>query len=245
MKMEYLMKHANKVNEIMRKVAYPYGRCDFINLNDIEFEIEESSECLGYMHELRNSDKDFKLMINECYFDNMYKRKYDKKLISTLAHEMIHIYIAEWFDSDNFKNLNNLFKNNFSSDSSPIFLAMVKWFELKTGLNIGMNRNLRDTFDKFLKRYPINFDCGFNKLIIQLFKLRRKVEDWLIEVTEELKDDKKLFIYKFNNYNVSFSNIVDVDEAKDITIITIALGMEELLDKDEFVNYVKFILEEA
>lgn len=244
--MEYLIKHVNKVDKIMRKAAFPYKRDNFVPLNIIEFEIEESNERLGYAQKINHCK--YRIGINKKYFNNKYKRRYNKELLNTLAHEFIHIYTILWHDMKT-QNI----KLNYSEDSSPIFCAYVIWFNRHTDLKIKMNNNLYKAF--YIQEYfDLDESKDFDKFQFNIMKLEYKIEDWFEELEKEIAQQSKqmedvydLAIIKFNSdnlWNSKISRIYTTISNQKFAITEINLGMLDLFETEQILSNHSLMIED-
>lgn len=216
---EYLDRHVNKVKETMRKAATPYSRNGFISLNDVTFVI--CDEVMGHFKILK--DLKYEIGINKIFFENKFKRKYDKRLLSVIAHEFLHLYIEEMYP----RNIEYM-ELNYSSDSSPIFLAYVNWFNYHTDIYIGINNYLDGAYDN-QDCFEIDETKSFYYFEIKVFHLVKKIKEWVMKLQKEY--DNRLKIY-FNHNNEWGSKVTKRD---DKTIIE--LGMLDIFDdKVSFEN---------
>ncbi|MGG7149658.1 hypothetical protein ACQPUR_03240 [Clostridium neonatale] len=210
---EYITKHINKANDLLRKISTPYSRGNFVYPNIFYVEISDSIYSNGSIFKRDNNM--IELRINTSYLEKIYKRKYNKRLLETIMHELIHMYTNIIFDH------NGVCK--YSHDSSPIFCAIVMWFDkqFKGEYHIGLNGHL----GRFFKLYQpqlykkINDGISWDELIITLIDFKDKLEkqlskyskDYITKYSKQTEEQKtrgekdilmkNLFICNFNGEN--------------------------------------------
>lgn len=212
-KQQYILKHLNKANNILRKSAMPYGRNIFIDLEDADITISNTKGSLAYIRKHTKAEekelrKKYRLNISTNILENMFKRKYNKKLLEVLMHELIHVYVTDWYDG----------KYTYSRDCSPVFCAIVIWLnkQLDGKYHIGLNGDLEFCFslsqkkiDKEIKN-NITWNGLTSLLLNYTFLLPKKLYEYNKQLTEkyfgtakEKKFIKNVYFADFNAENGS------------------------------------------
>lgn len=175
---DYIMKHINKAQDILRKTALRYARTSFIDLGEVFIFVDDSYAHRACVKECK--DGIIKLNINKDFLEHMYKRKYNKKLLETLMHEMIHIFCKDWYKRD----------YDWSHDSSFVFCTIVNWFnhQFNGKYHIGLNGTLeRDyKFNQSFLKDKINNGISFEELRVLLYGMVIETENELKDTLEEL-----------------------------------------------------------
>ncbi|CAI3673870.1 hypothetical protein CNEO4_620025 [Clostridium neonatale] len=212
---QYIKRHLDKANDILRKTARKYSRNIFVNLDKLDITTSYTKDSLAYVKKYSSENakaigKPTRLNINTKYLDNMFKRKYNKELLGSLMHELIHIYVADWFDG----------KYTYSRDCSPVFCAIVIWFnkQLVGKYHIGLNGDLETCFSLNQKKIDkeIKNNITWNGLISLLLNyttlLPKKLDEYnkqLIEkyfgIAKDIYFMKSVYFLDFNTENGSSS----------------------------------------
>ncbi|WP_195970429.1 hypothetical protein [Clostridium thermobutyricum] len=164
-KQKYLERHIKKADLELRNIAFPNSKRNFQNDSKTKYVIEYKEGCLGYYRASTNT-----IAVDPKYFKNMYRHKYNKDLISTLQHEMIHKYIDYNIDSSILVYWN---------DNSPAFLSILAYFN-----NRGCNIYANYKYDKIFKRYNksiynLAITCKtFMELQIKLIQLKNQTKEF-------------------------------------------------------------------
>lgn len=164
---EYLMKHVKKAGMELRKLAVPYGRCEFPDINEINFVIEDNDSADGYFRPGEVNT----IMVNSSFFKNKFKKKYNRRLISVLQHEMIHLYLFEL----------DFYDLHIYADSSPLFVSVVSWFNThsKGKIDIRQNYSLQKQFylyNKELVYFSVDKDTTFTMLEKRIVKWQKELK---------------------------------------------------------------------
>lgn len=205
---QYIKRHLDKANIILRKAAMPYGRNTFINLEDADITISNTKGSLAYIRKHTKAEekelrKQYRLNISTNILENMFKRKYNKKLLEVLMHELIHIYVKDWFDD----------KYTYSRDCSPIFCAIVIWFnkQLDGKYHIWLNGDLETCFslnqkkiDKEIKN-NITWNGLTSLLLNYTILLPKKLEEYNKQLTEKYFGTAKEKHFMKNVYFLDFN----------------------------------------
>ena len=208
---EYLWKHIIKSEYILRRLAYPHKRGKhFVNIEHNHGKFIDSEKANGRYNPNNNT-----IEINNEFFEKMYKRKYDKKLIRTIQHELIHYWIDKHCSSKNIKLL--------YADSSPLFALVVSYFN-KRGCDIGQNYSLKYEFELFNKEmlsFSENMSYNFENMEVY-------IQDWINKL------DKVI-----DNYQEKVNNINAEHGTEKVIICTFSFNWENSGDNSNLVTYKK------
>lgn len=203
---EYLIRHYEKADKILRKVAMPYGRSKFAYVKNVNLVNEDNSTCGFY----KSNEKS--ININKSHFKFTYKRKYEKKLIETIMHELLHAYINVFITdkTDKSEGINI----DFSNDSNPIFLGMIRWFnnQLKGRYIIDCNRNLSRDLEIFQPDFCKSIDKinNFDELLYYFYNYKEEYINLLKTYDKEFKErNRKNNLLETNVYISDYENISD------------------------------------
>lgn len=208
---EYITKHLNKAQDILRKASMRYMRREFVDSDDIDVRVYNSYNALACVGRCRTEKKDYYININKSFLFAKYKRKYDKEFLETLMHELIHIYCMEWFTRD--KNF------DWSADSSFVFCTIVSWFNknLNNKYKISLNNNLEYGYGLYHKQLleKINDGFTFNLLRSKLYECVIRTENKLKNIQKEIsvkrvsKNFGKMLLFEpdYKNNNSSYAEV--------------------------------------
>lgn len=222
------MKHVKKAEKDLRKVALPYSRYEFVDIDEIKFIIEDDDSADGYF----KSGEVNTIMVNSSFFKNKFKKKYNRRLISVLQHEMIHLYLYEL----------DFYDLNICADSSPLFASMVSWFNThsKGKIDIRQNGALKKYFylyNEELVYFSVDKDTTFEMLKKRMVEWQRALQKRLYDIACDIMDTsncKKVCEFSFNSYSESetmcFVKYRNIKLDKETNIILesnlLALGMD-------------------
>lgn len=187
------------------------------------------------------------MITNEEYLiKKKFKRKYNRRLLSVLQHEMIHSYLHGI----------DFFGFHVEADSSPLFASVVNWFNThsKGKIHIRQNCGLHKQFylyNKELVYFSMDKDTTFDML-------EERIIEWQCKLHKRLKDIKctivsngnfnKMYEFEFNTNNrgethcfAKYKKIHVNDELYEIVEQNfIALGM----DINIYETYSEFTIED-
>lgn len=249
----YLMKHVKEADRRLRKIAFPYSRNNFTFLDKLTFRtgtLEEMDNALGSY-----SKANEEIVIRDRLVKKMYKKKYDKELIMIIQHELIHSFIADWFE--------DLYKFNLKvqSDSCPIFNTFVEFFNAR-GCSIRVNGTelTYRVFHKDLYELAINKSNKFTTVYKECIKWLKEANNVLefctnkiIEETREENFSKIIFpIYEGTREYTEAErrlNKVIKDEKRnvdvDVDFYYLYLGQSFTFHNKELaLEEIKYIIEE-
>ena len=194
---EYLMKHVKKAERELRKVALPYSRYEFVDTDEINFVIEDNDGADGYFRPGEVNT----IMANSSFFKYKFKKKYNRRLISVLQHEMIHAYLYEL----------DFYGLRVYADSSPLFASMVSWFNThsKEKIDIRQNSGLKERFylyNRELVYFSVDKDTTFEMLKKRMVKWQIALKNRLDDIACNIMDTsncKKVCEFSFNSYSES------------------------------------------
>lgn len=219
---EYIVKNAKKAESILRKIAYPYYRKSFVDIDDIEFKavFEPGDNFLGLCG-------DGEITINTAYFSCWGKVYCDKKLVEVLMHELLHHYIKEWFYERNTLK-------GFHADESPVFILFVMWFNAHLkDYRIGLNSELaHHGVMNIYKDIYSNLDTYcITDLYARCLDITRKMDDLITVLNCELHEkDVNLFIKCGFNYKLEDDCVGAYIQDEDLIIGIIGLNYFNDLD---------------
>lgn len=225
---EYLMKHVKKAERELRKLALPYSRYEFVDIGEINFVIEDNDSVDGYFRPGEVNT----IMVNSLFFKNKFKKKYNRRLISVLQHEMIHLYLSEL----------DFYDLHIYADSSPLFSSMVSWFNThsKGKIDIRQNGALKKYFylyNEELVYFSVDKDTTFEMLKKRMVKWQIALQKRLDDIACNIMDTsncKKVCEFSFNSYSedetMCFAKYrkIKLDDEIDIIMESnlVALGMD-------------------
>lgn len=208
---EYLLKHAEKAEYLLRRKAYPHKRGrHFVDIEDINWEIIDCGNANGRYNPNNNT-----IEIDSSFFEKMYKRKYYKQLIRTIQHELIHCWIEKHCSSKNVKLL--------YADASPLFGMVVNYFN-KRGCDIGQNYSLGYEFKLFNKEmlsFAENLSYNFEDMEVY-------IQGWIKKLDRVI-----------DNYQQKVSNINAEHGAEKVIICTFSFNWENMGNNANLVTYKK------
>ena len=220
---KYINKYLIKAELELKQIAFPNKQCQFIDINKLEIQYITGEKILaGYRHTNRN------LYIDENYLiKSQNKHGYDKEMVQTLQHELIHYYCDENLDELNV---------HFCADSSPIFHSIIVFFNAR-GLDIKTNDNLDSLYKQYhqdLHKVAINKETTFEELIKYLYQWQKALKSKLKLIKEPSRywgDDPKI------EYNNEKSEYIDMEIFEGYKTKVFLLGMNcNLSNFEELVN---------
>lgn len=181
----YVRKHLNRANKILGKAIGQKQLMENWDINRLRLiEINEDSTlgcCIPTEHKIGVAPK---------YLEHMCKT-YSVKLLRILLHELLHYYVYLKYET----RYADMCTSCVQADSSPIFMALVDWFNfhLDKKYKIGSNGNLSYMFN--LCQYQLvdklKQDISFQELDTTLRKYKLKLKEVLNEVTWECRFEGK------------------------------------------------------
>lgn len=179
---KYLNRHVKVAMKELKDKAYgTSSKKRLMDINNIKFKFDDLDDAVG-----QYSYYNLTIEVDNSYINNKTSlHRLDRDIIETLKHELLHHFVNDKFHRWEF--LSNL---HFAGDSSPIFLALLRWFKVKSGYRSDKYFKYSELYKEVMK---IN---GYTELM-------ERLQDEALDYTLAVRDIKKEVVN-----DVEISNVI-------------------------------------
>ena len=177
----------------------------------------------------------YTITLNNRFLTHSKKKKYNKKMIDIIQHELIHYYCREYF-------IDFLGLENANVDTCPVFLGLIFWLKAKKGIKVFGGSNMDYLFNiyhktlcKDLKECETFSNC---KSTLKLYykTLQSIIADFETKMKKKMYNFQTLCSYSVNWYDRNRDYSVDHETHAEITYINLPKESSGL-NKDYSVPY--------